>query len=290
MNLNLDALYSFAVFAESMNFTHAAERLFLSQPALHVKIRKLSEELGTSLYFKSGRKLELTEDGKRVAQFARETDQSVQEFVESISRSGVHQPVSLAAGRGCYLYLLDKAIGNFRKKSESPLRLMTADRDATIEKVQNGLAHFGVTALSTLPADLDVKKILDVPAMLIVPQEDPLAVRKSISVKGIKNRDLIVPSEGRPHREMIARILKMNGVPWQIAVEADGWELAIEFVKLGMGAAIVNGCCKLPKNVRGVPIKDFPGTSYYLLSRKKFKMTQDQELLFRLIASHVSAP
>ncbi|MBU6951758.1 LysR family transcriptional regulator [Hahella sp. HN01] len=51
-----DWIESFLVFSECMNFTHAAERLHISQPALHVKIKKLSEQLQTPLYRKSGGK------------------------------------------------------------------------------------------------------------------------------------------------------------------------------------------------------------------------------------------
>ncbi|URN00095.1 LysR family transcriptional regulator [Actinomadura madurae] len=44
--LSTDALASFAVFADHLNFTRAAEELHISQPALHVKVRKLTETLG----------------------------------------------------------------------------------------------------------------------------------------------------------------------------------------------------------------------------------------------------
>ena len=44
--LESDALRAFAVFAEHRNFTTAAAALRLSQPSLHVKIRKLADGLG----------------------------------------------------------------------------------------------------------------------------------------------------------------------------------------------------------------------------------------------------
>ncbi|TMQ90362.1 LysR family transcriptional regulator [Actinomadura soli] len=44
--LSTDALASFAVFADHLNFTRAAEELHISQPALHVKVRKLADTLG----------------------------------------------------------------------------------------------------------------------------------------------------------------------------------------------------------------------------------------------------
>ena len=44
--LDFDAVASFAVFADAMNFSVAARQLHISQPALHVKVRKLGEQLG----------------------------------------------------------------------------------------------------------------------------------------------------------------------------------------------------------------------------------------------------
>ena len=69
---NLEWLRSFVVFAEHLNFTRAAEALHLSQPALHVQVKKLAEQLGVTLYERRGRGLALTPDGRRVLAFGRE--------------------------------------------------------------------------------------------------------------------------------------------------------------------------------------------------------------------------
>ena len=71
--MNYEHLRSFVVFAARANFTHAARELHLSQPALHVQIRKLTEAVGRPLYVRSGRGLRLTRDGERLAAFGRET-------------------------------------------------------------------------------------------------------------------------------------------------------------------------------------------------------------------------
>ncbi|MEV6816381.1 LysR family transcriptional regulator [Micromonospora sp. NPDC051296] len=65
--LEADALRSFAVFAEHRNFTSAAAVLHISQPSLHVKIRKLATALGVELYERDGRRLTLTAAGERLA-------------------------------------------------------------------------------------------------------------------------------------------------------------------------------------------------------------------------------
>src|SRR5258705_2882410 len=68
--LESDALHAFEVFAEHRNFTTAAAVLRISQPSLHVKVRKLAKGLGVALYERDGRRLVLTAAGQRLAAFA----------------------------------------------------------------------------------------------------------------------------------------------------------------------------------------------------------------------------
>src|SRR5688572_1605203 len=104
--IDLDALRSFAVFAERLNFTRAAEDLHISQPSLHVKIRKLADSLRVPLYRRQGRRLELTEQGKRVAAFGTDMKGRSDAFLRELAAGAVDAPVVLAAGEGAYLYLL----------------------------------------------------------------------------------------------------------------------------------------------------------------------------------------
>ncbi|HBQ14955.1 MAG TPA: transcriptional regulator, partial [Myxococcales bacterium] len=72
MTPNLEWLRAFVVFAEHLNFTRAAEALHLSQPALHVQVKKLGEQLEVTLYERRGRALVLTDEGREVLAFGRE--------------------------------------------------------------------------------------------------------------------------------------------------------------------------------------------------------------------------
>ena len=53
--IDSDRLRSFIAFGEELSFTRAAARLHLSQPALHVQVARLTEELGVLLYRRVGR-------------------------------------------------------------------------------------------------------------------------------------------------------------------------------------------------------------------------------------------
>lgn len=70
MNVELRHLRSFLVLAEELNFTRAAARLHLAQQALSAQIRQLEEELGTELFVRTTRKVELTASGRALLERA----------------------------------------------------------------------------------------------------------------------------------------------------------------------------------------------------------------------------
>ncbi|NOU34589.1 MAG: LysR family transcriptional regulator, partial [Polyangiaceae bacterium] len=121
--LRSDWLATFAVFAEHLNFTHAARALALSQPAVHVQISRLAEELGVPLYVRRGRALELTAEGVELLAFTREAREHAARFAARFdARNRGEESVALASGEGAYLYLLGDALRAFGRRSKARLR------------------------------------------------------------------------------------------------------------------------------------------------------------------------
>jgi DNA-binding transcriptional LysR family regulator len=262
--LNLDAIQSFAVFAESRNFSAAAELLHISQPALHVKVRRLSEVLGVPLYRRLGRNLELTRQGEEVARYGRELLARTDGFIQLLRTGRRRQPILLAAGAGAYLYLLGTALQKFLQSGEKQLRLLTLNRDEAIEAIRAGEAHLAVAPLETIDQDIEARPLTTVGQVLVVPRLHPLAIKKSIRLVDLAGSRIIVPPAGRPHREMVARMLQSANVDWEIAVEASGWQLMIQFVHMGMGVALVNAYCHIPKELIAIPVPELPGLKFHV--------------------------
>jgi LysR family transcriptional regulator, low CO2-responsive transcriptional regulator len=281
--MDLSDLEAFVEFSKTMNFTRAAEALHISQPALHTKVQKLSKEIGVPLYSKSGRVLSLTGYGVEVARFGRETSSHIEGFLQTLVGGRGDQSVTLAAGAGCYLYILGEPLRIFQERAKSGLQLLTTNADQTLEKLRRGEAHLGVTVLETVPPDLSASQIYSAPGLLIVGKDHRLARRKKLSIAELQGIELIVPPLGRPHRETLARTFREHEVNWKVALEASGWELMTHFVNLGLGAAIINGCCRIPGTLKAIPIKEFPVVNYYLLTKRTLQLSTEQQRLFNLI-------
>ncbi|HZX01938.1 LysR family transcriptional regulator [Kribbella sp.] len=265
MELVAEDLQAFGVFARHRNFTRAAEELHVSQPALHIRIRKLEGRLGAQLYVKHGRQLLLTGAGERLAAFANDTRDRTADFLRTLD-AAPPRPLVLVAGSGAYLYLLGDSLKRVLSRGLE-LRLRTADAAGTLAAVRDGSADVGVTALGVPPDDLECTLLAKFPQTLIVRNDHRLAGRRTVRLKDLQDEALVVPPKDRPHRQQLERSLLDQGIRWSVAVEAEGWELLVHFVRLGIGPAVVNGSVRTTAAVRKIPVKDLPPVRYYVITR-----------------------
>lgn len=284
---NLDALQSFAVFADTLNFSESARLLHISQPALHAKVRKLSEQLDAKLYVRVGSALELTGAGEQVARHARELFAFNQRFVKGLVAGQDTPVVTLAAGEGAYLYLLGRALSQFSGPGASPhLQLLTRNRDESIQAVRAGQAQLGIAPLGTTPSDLAAVRLTAVGQVLVVPRAHALASRKSVRLRDLKDAQLIVPPAGRPYRELLGRLLQAESVPWEPSLEANGWELMLRFAQLGFGLTVVNACCRIPKGLVAIPLHGYPPLEYHVFHAADRPPTSHERRLMGALLAH----
>lgn len=271
-SLDLDAVLAFAAFADSLNFSEAARGLHISQPALHVKVRKLSERLDLPLYRRVGRTLELTEHGELIARYGRQLQEGTSEVLAQL-HGLTERPVTLAAGEGAYLYLLRAGITEYQKSASAPLHLLTLNRDQALAAVLGGKAQLGVAPLDVVPEQLQSTVLTTVGQVLAVPEGHRLSRRSRLQLKDMAGERLVVPPRGRPHREMLAALLQSAEVPWEVALEASGWELMLSFVSMGVGLAIVNACCRMPAGVKAIPLPELPTLRYHCFHLRRLVKT-----------------
>jgi len=256
-------LRAFAVFAEHLNFTHAARALHLSQPALFAQVQKLEEAAGTPLYKRTGRALELTDAGERMALFARKNLAEQASFLDELRTGQNRARVVLCAGEGAYLYLIGEAVEKSVKDARTPIELLVRDASDTLAALRTGAAHIGVLPLASIPPRMVVEPLARVGQMLVLPETHPLAEKSHLLLSDIEGSSLIVPPAGSAQRKVLEDVMAQAGVSWDIAVEVRGWPLTVHLAKLGTGLAIVNDFCRLPSGLVGRPLSGLPSHTYF---------------------------
>jgi DNA-binding transcriptional LysR family regulator len=280
--LDGELLRAFAAFASHLNFTRAAREVGLSQPAFFERVRRLSDALEVPLYEREGSTLRLTEQGRRVAAFSREELARGEVFLDELRGQQGQSEVTLAAGEGSYLFWLGPAIARF-VAGGGRLRPLTLGAAATCEAVLSGEAQLGVAVVDLVPRGLESCEVLPTQLFAVMTARHRLARRRTIKLSELAEETLILPPEGRPHRDFVGRSVARGGARLRPPIEADGWPLMLQFAALGLGVAVVNGVCKLPPRVVARPIPELGLVSYRLLQRRGASLAPEAARLAGLI-------
>jgi len=278
-----ELLRAFDAFAETLGFTAAAKRIGLSQPALHERVGRLSERLGVTLYEREGRAIHLTPAGEEVAAYARETLARAARFTSRLQGLAHRDRVVLAAGEGSFLYLLGPAVARFHRRDEADLELRTLGAPDACDAVRTGAAHLAVAVVDLVPRDLVARDLLETPLVVAMKRSHPLAKKRKVSLAALADHPLILPPPGRSHRDFVGRAIARLGRELAAPIEADGWPLILSFAAAGLGLAIVNGCCALPRGVVSRPVPELGTVRYRLLHRRDAPPHDARERLAQVI-------
>ena len=176
--MDLRSLNYFSVVAEELNFTRAAQRLNMSQPPLSNQIRNLEEELGTQLFIRGGRTLQLTEAGKllyRRAEQILDLAERTQEEVSSLAM-GLSGTLCLGSVAGVAPFLAARWIAGFRE--EYPLvrfEIVNGSSDDIIDQILRGYIELGIIAAPYDSEHLEGIPVGEEPWCAIMAQNHPLA-------------------------------------------------------------------------------------------------------------------
>jgi DNA-binding transcriptional LysR family regulator len=267
-----------------LNFTKAAQELHISQPALHVKVSKLAAAVGSTLYVRDGRHLELTAAGRSLATFARGIRTELEGFLGALGEP--EAPLVLAAGEGAHRYILAGAVRLLIERGLR-VRLLSTDRDETVDAVRSGRAALGVTVIGAAPPGLVSVPLATYPQLAVFASGHPFGRRRTLKLKDLEGTDMIVPPPGRPQRAALEEASRKAGVTWGVVAEAEGWAQALHFAALGVGVGIVNGCVATPPGTVSRPIRDLPEVTYSALFLKAEQANPSVKRLLETVQANV---
>lgn len=241
--MDIRLLHYFLVVAEEQNITRAAEKLLMAQPPLSRQMKQLEEELGTPLFIRGSRKLELTEEGL----FLKERAEHILDLVERTRleiddmKQGMSGTVYIGVTQTIASTLLPKFIAGFKTLyPDVNYDIWSGNSDQVIDRLEKGLLDFAIVREPYDQEQFDGTRIRKEPWCVLVHKDSPIASVKedAVPLSMLAEEELIVPAIKSRRREIenwfLAKDLTAN-----IFCEYAPLISSMYLVEQGVGAAIL---------------------------------------------------
>jgi LysR family transcriptional regulator, regulator of abg operon len=154
------ALEQFVAVTEAGSFVAAAERLFVSQPALTYNLKKLEEKLGVKLFERSSRGVRLTPYGETLYKNALLMQRLYDNALETIGRqrAELEQGISIGTGYSTWILFLRDYIGeHFREFPDAPINVSIGNAMRCMDQLLAGdISLFVGHRIANLPDEIEV--------------------------------------------------------------------------------------------------------------------------------------
>ncbi|MDX1885707.1 LysR family transcriptional regulator [Mycolicibacterium sp. 120270] len=254
----------FAVLGEELNYRRAAERLYITQPALSTAIKQLEHNLGVMLLRRSTREVALTDIGAawlpKVTEALHGIDSAVDDL---IALSAHYRRIRLGYLIGTGADLLFRLVRHFEAAHPE---ITVEPREFDFSDPTAGLAD-GTTEVAIIrpPVDLPEHRmfILDAESWVAcLPRDHRLADRTELSIAELLDEPIVVaPTSAGRWRDYWMAMDARDGKPPTIAAVAATYEEETTTIARGLGISFTSEASARLYNRQGivyVPITDRP--------------------------------
>ncbi|MGE6515993.1 LysR substrate-binding domain-containing protein [Lysinibacillus sphaericus] len=252
----------FITVAEELNFSRAAERLRMAQPPLSQEIRKLEEELGVQLFYRTKRKVELTNAGKIFLDGVRQIMFQVEKTIRETQLADEGKIGQLTVGFVDSTEIVIEILKNFRErfpKIQLVLREMTTEQQ--LKALYEKEIQIGFFRTKQNNGILSSEVCSEESLRLVLSQNHPLASLAEVSLQLLVDEPFIMfPRHlGPDFYDFITSYFSEQGVNLNVVQEAIQMQTIVNLVAIGMGISVVPSSVETYKQY-GVIYKKFKET------------------------------
>lgn len=198
-DIELRQLRYFLAVAESENFTRAAERCGVSQPAISQQMHVLEEALGVQLLARIGKRVRLTEAGKAFADRARHVLRRVDEARDAVASLAGAQAGHVEVGviPSVHMAWVPRALESLSRTHPAVTVHVQERPSHEIEtEVEAGRCEVGLGILSETSPHLAYHRIASGPLCIVLPRGHALAAKRAIGANELEGVRISLHPQG----------------------------------------------------------------------------------------------
>ena len=239
-------LQIFHAVATLKSFTRAGQRLHMTQPAVTFQIRQLEKHFNTRLFDREHNRIELTEAGRRLEEYAKrilalyaEMDGSLRELTDDIAGT-----LMLGASMTIAEYDLPRLLVRFKQQFPAVIvKLLMSNTDGIVQMVVENRIDLGLVEGPVHNRSLAVRRY-DIDKLVVaLPPGHPLAGERRISFAALCGVPLILREEGSGTREVFldhARDAGLGLDDFDVVMELGSPEAIKGAVGAGLGISVIS--------------------------------------------------
>ncbi len=197
--MELRHLRYFVAVAEELNFSRAAGRMYLSQPALSQQIHKLEQELGVGLFDRTRNRVALTEAGETLLEGARRVLVQVEQTTRETRAVGGAERSHLGVGFPEYANhtLVADILQAFQRRYpyvelEEHELFTLQETLLQVDKLRDGSLHAGFLLAPVHDEELNSERVLDIDLVAAIPDWHPLAANDEVRIRELADERIIL--------------------------------------------------------------------------------------------------
>ncbi|MBP1996467.1 selenium metabolism-associated LysR family transcriptional regulator [Paenibacillus eucommiae] len=246
MALNFHQLHIFYTVAEKGSFSYAAQALHMTQPAVTMQVQALEDYFGIKLFHRSTKRIELTESGRTLIPYAKQSVDLIRETEIAMSKftKMIEGRLQLGASLTMGEYILPRLLGPFSKDYPNISVSMKVMNTAQIlDEVLSHQLNFGLVEAPIHHPDMYTEAVLSDELKLIVPADHPLALMDSVRMEDTLEYPFVLREQGSGTRRVMEEELTRRHIDFssmKIIMELGSTGAIKSAVEAGLGISILS--------------------------------------------------
>ena len=238
----LPQLRVFEASARLGSFTRAAQELHMAQATASVQIKKLTETVGFALFEQVGRRIFLTEAGKRVYAGCDEVFRALTRVEETLTEMrGLDSGRLQLAVTSTAKYFAPRLLGAFIQRYPGiETSLQIHNRSTLIERLGNNEDDLYMFADPPEEHEVVAQAILPNPLVVFARGDHPLAGEKGIPFARLADEPFLMREPGSGTRMVALKLFERHGLTPKIRMELSTNEAIREAILAGLGVSILS--------------------------------------------------
>ncbi|MBN2647636.1 MAG: LysR family transcriptional regulator [Thiotrichales bacterium] len=241
MQITLRQLQVFLKVAQHLSYTAAAEKLFMSQPAVSKQVQQLEAQVGLALFERMGKRIYLSAAGERLQDYAQRILQQVAEAkTEMVAlRGGFQGCLKVAVATTASAFAIEM-LGQFRQSyPQVDFEFEVANRQSLLKSLETNLVDLVIMGLPPEPSPFSAEPFMQNPLVFIAPPNHRL-LGKPLSLADLAKERFVAREEGSGTRQAMEKFFQAQGQTVKIGTLFNSNDAIKSAVISGLGLALVS--------------------------------------------------